>query len=76
MWIYQARLGILIPGGLWLIAPCPPPLLGRRAVIAILRSGSQGLDYKSFRFSHVPVLIIGSTVELLVYCLGGQFARH
>ena len=40
MWIYPARLGILIPGGLQPIAPYPPPLLMRQAVIAILRSGS------------------------------------
>ena len=38
MWIYQARLGILIPRGLRPIAPCTPPFLGRRAVIAIMRS--------------------------------------
>ena len=42
MWIYPARLRILIPGGLRPIAPYPPPLLGLQAVIAILRSGSQG----------------------------------
>ena len=52
MWIYPARLGILIPGGLRPIALCPLPLLGRRAVIAILRSGSRGLDYRSSHFSH------------------------
>ena len=40
MWIYLARLGILIPGGLRPIAPCPSPLLRRRAVIAIMRLGS------------------------------------
>ena len=40
MWTYPARLGILIPGGLRPIAPCPLPLLRRLAVIAILRSGS------------------------------------
>ena len=68
MWIYPALLGILIPGGLRPIAPCPPPLLGRRAVIAILRSGSQGPNCRSFRFSHAPVLIVGSTTELLVGC--------
>ena len=76
MWIYLARLGILIPGGLRLIAPCPSPLLGRRAVIAILRSRSRGPDCKSFCFSHAPVLTVGSTAELLVGCSGGQFARH
>ena len=76
MWIYPARLGILIPGGLRLIAPCPPPLLGRQAVIAILRSGSRGPGCRSFCFSHVPVLTVGSTAELLVGCSGGQFARH
>ena len=61
MWIYSACLGILIPGGLRAIAPCPPPLLGRRAVIAVLRFGSRGLDCRSFRFSHAPVLTVGST---------------
>ena len=39
MWIYMARLGILIPWGLRPIAPYPPSSLGRRAVIAILQSG-------------------------------------
>ena len=76
MWFYSDCLGILIPGGLWPISPCPPPLLGRRAVIAILRSGSRGPDCRSFRFSHAPVLTVGSTTELLVGCLGGQFAPH
>ena len=71
MWIYPARLGILIPGGLRPIAPCPPPLLRRRAVIAILRSGLQGLDCMGFRFSPDPVLTFGSTVELLVGFLEG-----
>ena len=74
MWIYLARLGILIPGGLRPIAPYPPPLLGWRAVIAILRSGSQGRSCRRFCFSHVPILIVGSTAELLVGCSGGQFA--
>ena len=76
MWIYSARLGILILGGLWLIAPCPPLLLGRRTVIAILRSGSRGPCCRSFHFSHVLILTIGSTAELLIGCLGSQFARH
>ena len=76
MWIYPACLGILIPGGLRPIAPCPPPLLGRRAVIVIMRSRSRGLDCRSFRFSHAPVLTVGSTVELLVGCSEGQFTRH
>ena len=40
MLIYPARLGILISGGLRPIAPCPPPFLGRRVVISIMRSGS------------------------------------
>ena len=71
MWIYLTRLGILIQGDLWLIAPCPPPLLGRRAVIAILRSWPRGSDYKGFRFSPTLVLIVGSTSELLVGCSGG-----
>ena len=76
MWIYLARLGILILGGLRPIAPCLPPLLGRLAVIAILRSGSRGPDCRSFRFSHAFVLTVGSTAELLVGCSRGQFARH
>ena len=76
MWIYPARLGILIPGGLQPIAPFPPPLLGRRAVIAILRSGSRGPSCMSFHFSHVLVLTVGSTVELLVGYSGGQFAQY
>ena len=76
MWIYPTRLGILILGGLRPIVPCPLPLLGRRAVIAILRTGSQGPNCRSFRFSHTLVLTIGSTTELLVGCLRGQFARH
>ena len=74
MWIYPARLSILIPGGLRLIAPCPQPL--RRAVIAILRSGLRGPDYRSFRFSHAPALTIGSIVGLLVGFSRGQFAQH
>ena len=61
MWIYPARLGILIPRGLWPIAPCPPPLLRRRVVIAIMRFGSRGSDCRSFRFSHAYLLIVGST---------------
>ena len=76
MWIYPGHLGILIPGGLRLIAPCPPPLLGRQAVIAILRSGSRGTNYRSFRFSHAPVLTVSSTVKLLVGYSGGQFTRY
>ena len=76
MWIYPAHLGILVPGGLRLIAPCPPPLLGQRAVISIMRSGSPGPDCRSFRFSHALVLTGGSTAELLVGCSGGQFAWH
>ena len=76
MWIYPTRLGTLILGGLRSIAPCPPPLLGRQAIIAILRSGSRGPDCRSFRFSHAPVLTVGRTAELLVGCSGGQFAQH
>ena len=76
MWIYPARLGILIPRGLRPIAPCPPPLLGRRAVIAIMRFGSRGPDCRSFHFSHAPVLTVGSTAELLVGCSRGQFSQH
>ena len=76
MWIYPAQLGILIPGGLRPIIPYIPPSLGRRPVIVILRSGSRGPDCRSFRFSHAPVLEVGSTVELPVGCLGGQFAWH
>ena len=66
MWIYPARLDILIPGGLRPIAPYPPPTLGRRAVISILKLGSRGPDCRSFCFSHAPALIIGSTIGLLV----------
>ena len=76
MWIYPTRLGILILGGLRPIAPCPPPLLGWRAVIAILRSRSRGLDCRNFRLSHALVLTVGSAAELLVDCSGGQFSRH
>ena len=76
MCIYPAHLGILIPGGLRPIAPCPPPLLRRRAVIAILRSGSRGPDCRNFRFSHALVLTVGSTAELLVGCSRGQFSRN
>ena len=76
MWFYLVCLGILILGGLRLIAPCPPPLLGRRAVIVILRSGSRGPDCRSFHFSHAPVLTVGSTAELLVSCSRNQFSRH
>ena len=68
MWIYPARLGILILEGLQSITPYPPPLLGRRAVIVILRSGSRRPGCKSFLFFDVPVLTIGSTAELLVGC--------
>ena len=71
MWIYPTRLGILIPGGLWPIAPGLPPSLGQRAVIAILRSRSQGLNCRSLCSSHSPVLTVGSAVELLIGCLGG-----
>ena len=66
MWIYSARLGILIPRGLRPIAPCLSPLFGRRVVIAILRSGFRGPNGRSFRFFHAPVLTVGSTAELLV----------
>ena len=76
MWIYLTQLGILIPGGLWPIAPYLPPSLGRRAVIAIMRSMSQGPNCRSFRSSHAPILTVGSTLELLVGCSEGQFARH
>ena len=76
MWIYPTHLGILIPGGLRPIAPYPPPSLGRRAVIFILKPGSRGPDCRSFRFSHAPALTIGSTVGFLVGYSGGQFAQH
>ena len=76
MWIYLARPDILIPGGLRLITPCPSPLLGRRAVIDILRSESREPDCKSLRFTHTLVLTIGSTIGLLVGCSGGQFAQY
>ena len=76
MWIYPARLGILILKSLRAIDPCPPPLPGRRAIIAILRSRLRGPDCMSFRFSHAPALTIGSTIGLLVGCLGGQFSQH
>ena len=71
MWIYPAQLGILILRGLQPIAPCLPPLLRRRAVIVIMRSGSRGSDCRSFRSSHALVLTVGSTAELLVGCSGG-----
>ena len=76
MWTYSACLGILILGGLRSIAPCLPPALERRAVITILRPGSQGLNCRSFRFSHAPVLTISSTIGQLVGYLGGQFSQH
>ena len=76
MWIYPARLEILISGGLRPIAPYLPPSLRWQAVIAILRSGSRGLDCRSFRSSQSPDMEVGSTVKLLVGCLGAQFARH
>ena len=76
MWSYLARLGILIPRGLRPIAPCPPPFLWRRTLIAIMRPRSRGPDCRSFRFSHAPVLTIGSTIGLLVGCSRGQFAQH
>ena len=76
MWIFPARLGILIPGGLRKIAPCLLPAPTRRAVIAILRLGSRGSDCRSFRFSHASILTIGSTARLLVGCSRGQFAQH
>ena len=74
MWIYPTRLGILILGGLRPIAPCPPPLLGRRAVISILRFRSRGPDCRNIRFSHAFVLTVSSIVELLVSCSEGKFA--
>ena len=76
MWIYLARLGILIPRGLRPIAPCPPPLLRWQVVVAILRSGSRGPDYRSFCFSHTLVLTVGNTAKLLGGCSRGQFVRH
>ena len=76
MWIYPARLGILIPGGLRPIAPCSPLSLGWQAVIAILRSRLRGPDCRSFLFSHAPTLIIDSIVGLLVGCSRDQFAQH
>ena len=76
MWFYSVCLGILIPRGLRLIAPCLPSLLGRKAVIDILRSRSQGSDCRSFRFSHALVLTVGSTAKLLVGYSGGQFYRN
>ena len=68
MWIYLAQLGILIPRGLRPIALYLPPSLGWRAVIAILRSRSQGSDCRIFHSSHAPVLTVGSITELLVGC--------
>ena len=76
MWIYPAHLGILILRGLWPIAPFPSSSLRQRAVIAILRPRSRGLDCGSFRFSHTPALTLCSTTGLLVGCSGGQFAQH
>ena len=35
---------------------------------------SRGPDCRSFRFSHALVVTVGSTIELLVGCSGGQFA--
>ena len=58
------------------IAPCPPPLPGWRDVTAILRSGLLVSDCRSFRFSNALALTIGSIVELLVGCSGGQFSQH
>ena len=49
---------------------------GRQSVVAILRFGSQGSNYGSFRFSHAPALTIGSTAGLLVGCLGDQLAHN
>ena len=74
MWIYRAHLGILIPGGQRPIAPCLLLAPGRRAVVAILRPGSRGLDCGSLRFSHAPALTIGSTVGLRISCSRGRFA--
>ena len=71
MWIYSDRLSILIIGGLRPIAPCPLPLLGRRAVTAILRYGLRGRDSRNFRFSNAHALTIGSIPEMLVGCSGG-----
>ena len=68
MWIYPTSPNILISGGLQPITLCPPPLLGRRAVISILRYGSREPDCRSLCFSHAPALIIGSTTRLLVGC--------
>ena len=76
MWIFPAWLGILIPGGLRPIAPCLLPAPRRRAVIVILRPGSRGSDCWSFRFSHSPILTIGSTAGLLVGCSRGQFDQQ
>ena len=74
MWIYPARLGILITGGLQPITPCPLPLPGWRAVIAIPRSKLRGSDCWSFRFSHACTLTVDRTVGQLVGCSRGQFS--
>ena len=58
------------------IAPCPPPLPGWRDVTAIFQSGLQVSDCRSFRFSNTLALTIGSTIGLLVGCLGGKFAQQ
>ena len=50
MWAYLVSLGILIPGGLRPIAPCSSPLLGQRALIAILRLGLEGRIVRAFVF--------------------------
>ena len=58
------------------IAPCLPPVPGRRSVVSILRPGSRGPDCGRFRFSHASALTIGSIVGLLVGCSEDQPAQH
>ena len=76
MRIYLGHLGVLIPGGLRPIAPCPPPLHGWQSVTAILRSGLRGPDCWSFHFFHAHALTIGSIAWLLVGYSRDQLAQH
>ena len=58
--------GAMILGGQRPIAPCLPPMPGRRSVVTILKPWTRGPDCGSFCFFHAPVRTIGSTIGLLV----------
>ena len=66
MWICLVQPGASILGGQRPIAPCLPPALGWRSVVAILKPRTRGPDCGSFFFFHASVRTIGSIVGVLV----------